>query len=146
MQATERANVTETLVSHYIIIFLCLPATQRLEWFSSETGVSRCRLKGKSEEDCQNYIRVMARKSSDVLFVCGTNAFSPACRNYTIKGASTSSWYEPLGLEGPGEGLCPYGPKYNLVTTFAGTFNNSHNSNTPLVDLSLFSPSLSLPK
>lgn len=65
----------------------------------------------------------MARKSSDVLFVCGTNAFSPACRNYTIKGASSSSsWYEPLGLEGPGEGLCPYGPKYNLVTTFAGMF------------------------
>lgn len=34
------------------------------------------------QEECQNYIRVLARKSEDTIFVCGTNAFKPLCRQY----------------------------------------------------------------
>lgn len=94
--------------------------------------VSRCRLKGKSEDDCQNYIRVLARKSPDLLLVCGTNAFKPVCRDYSQLDYSTNSlrpspWLEYKGREEPGEGLCPYGPKYNLVTTFAGKYKDMYS-------------------
>lgn len=34
------------------------------------------------QEDCQNYIRVIINKTEDGLFICGTNAFKPACRVY----------------------------------------------------------------
>nr|XP_034326041.1 semaphorin-1A [Crassostrea gigas] len=36
----------------------------------------------KTEEECQNHIRVIGKKPSGELFVCGTNAFKPKCRSY----------------------------------------------------------------
>jgi hypothetical protein len=42
------------------------------------------------QEQCQNYIRVLAKKSHDRLFVCGTYAFKPQCRDYVIKVSHTS--------------------------------------------------------
>lgn len=41
-----------------------------------------CKYKGKSEEACQNYIRVLAKKAENKVFVCGTNAYKPKCREY----------------------------------------------------------------
>lgn len=43
-----------------------------------------CRVKGKSVEQCQNYIRVLKLQAPDSLFVCGTNAYKPKCRTYAI--------------------------------------------------------------
>lgn len=34
------------------------------------------------QEECQNHIRVIGKKPSGELFVCGTNAFKPKCRSY----------------------------------------------------------------
>jgi len=34
------------------------------------------------QEECQNYIRVIARQPRNRLLVCGTNAFRPFCRTY----------------------------------------------------------------
>lgn len=58
--------------------------TQRLEWPSSEEDVKMCRMKGKSAEQCQNYIRVLKLQSADMLYVCGTNSYKPRCRAYLI--------------------------------------------------------------
>lgn len=41
-----------------------------------------CKYKGKSEEACQNYIKVLAKLADDRVLVCGTNAFKPKCRSY----------------------------------------------------------------
>lgn len=41
-----------------------------------------CKYKGKSEEACQNYIRVLAKKAENKVFICGTNAYKPKCREY----------------------------------------------------------------
>lgn len=57
---------------------------QRLEWFAAEDDVRLCRLKGKSYEQCQNYIRVLKMSSHDSLLVCGTNAYKPRCRTYFV--------------------------------------------------------------
>lgn len=86
---------------------------RRLEWYSSEDDVNMCRMKGKSEEECQNYIRVLARKSEDVILVCGTNAFKPLCRQY-----QQDSDYS-LVKEQSGEGLCPYDPTHNSTAIYA---------------------------
>ncbi|XP_035229476.1 semaphorin-1A-like isoform X6 [Stegodyphus dumicola] len=72
-----------------------------------------CTMKGKSEEECQNYIRVLARKSEDTILVCGTNAFKPLCRVYIL-----DADYSQKG-EKSGEGLCPYDPTHNSTAIFA---------------------------
>lgn len=66
----------------YNISLTTLNENKRLEWYSTEDDVRMCRLKGKSEEACQNYIRVLAKKSENGLYVCGTNAYRPRCRQY----------------------------------------------------------------
>lgn len=60
------------------------PPHQRLEWPSSDEDVRMCQVKGKSREQCQNYIRVLKMHSPDTLFVCGTNAYKPRCRTYVL--------------------------------------------------------------
>ena len=34
------------------------------------------------QEACHNYVRVLAKRGDDELFVCGTNSYKPRCRNY----------------------------------------------------------------
>jgi hypothetical protein len=37
------------------------------------------------QEECQNYIRVLAMKSPGRLLLCGTHAYKPMCREYSYK-------------------------------------------------------------
>ncbi|XP_043246849.1 semaphorin-1A-like [Amphibalanus amphitrite] len=68
----------------YNISLTNLVPVAKLDWPSNASTVELCKLKGKPEVDCQNYIRVLAKKDDGGLFVCGTNAFSPICRHYQI--------------------------------------------------------------
>lgn len=36
------------------------------------------------QDECHNFIKVLLKKNDDTLFVCGTNAFNPSCRNYKV--------------------------------------------------------------
>lgn len=101
----------------YNISLSSLQENKRLEWYSMQEDVGLCRLKGKSEEDCHNYIRVLAKKSDDMLLVCGTNSFKPRCREYLH---TSSGEYEVL-KDSPGEGICPFDPRHNSTAVFAGT-------------------------
>lgn len=74
-----------------------------------------CKLKGKSAEACQNYVRVLAMKSEDVLLVCGTNAFKPRCREYS----NFAGDYKMVN-EQSGEARCPHSPDHNSTFVFAG--------------------------
>lgn len=56
-------------------------------WHSSEAHRQLCILKGKSDDDCQNYIRV-AYKTVRKFFVCGTNSYKPYCRTYLVHSVS----------------------------------------------------------
>ncbi|KAK4871772.1 hypothetical protein RN001_015896 [Aquatica leii] len=67
-----------------------------------------CQLKGKSEDDCQNYIRILSNLSPDRLLICGTNSYKPNCRHY-----STSNGEYVLEKEFSGVGICPYNPEHN---------------------------------
>jgi len=56
---------------------------QRITWNSMDRDRELCIVKGKSEDECQNYIRVLAQTDTSSLLVCGTNSFKPKCRTYT---------------------------------------------------------------
>ena len=75
-----------------------------------------CLVKGKSTDDCNNYIRVLAKVDSDQLLVCGTNAYNPRCRNYA---RNNESVYEVI-REFSGKGYCPYDPTNNSTAIYAG--------------------------
>jgi semaphorin 6 len=50
---------------------------QRITWNSRERDTELCLVKGKSEDDCNNYIRVLAKTETNQLLVCGTNSYNP---------------------------------------------------------------------
>lgn len=49
-------------------------------WPSSEPHSQLCILKGKTEDDCQNYIRLLFQTAPGKFLICGTNSYKPLCR------------------------------------------------------------------
>jgi semaphorin 6 len=56
----------------------------RVEWSSLKAHVEMCKLKGKNDTDCQNYIRIFVRMNDGQFMLCGTNSFKPTCRYYKV--------------------------------------------------------------
>lgn len=54
-----------------------------IKWPSSEAHGQLCILKGKNEEDCQNYIRILFNTAPEKYLICGTNSYKPLCRIYS---------------------------------------------------------------
>jgi semaphorin 6 len=42
----------------------------------------------RPQDDCQNYIRVLAKIADNRVLICGTNAYKPLCRHYRQKVSS----------------------------------------------------------
>ncbi|XP_063238903.1 semaphorin-1A-like isoform X10 [Bacillus rossius redtenbacheri] len=87
---------------------------QRIEWHSSGPHRDMCYLKGKSEDDCQNYIRVLAKIADGKLLICGTNAYKPLCRHY-----HHSNGDYIVDKEYEGRGLCPFDPDHNSTGVYS---------------------------
>uniref|UniRef100_A0A0N5A186 Sema domain-containing protein n=1 Tax=Parastrongyloides trichosuri TaxID=131310 RepID=A0A0N5A186_PARTI len=50
-------------------------------WISSKKDQDECIMKGRNEEECHNYIRVLSPdKPRNRTLICGTNSFKPKCR------------------------------------------------------------------
>ncbi|XP_057320124.1 semaphorin-1A-like isoform X1 [Microplitis mediator] len=88
---------------------------QRVQWSSSQAHREMCNLKGASEDDCQNYVRVFGRQGPNKFIACGTNAYKPQCKQFV----RTNGSYVGSG-ESDGLGLCPYDPQHNSTAVFAG--------------------------
>lgn len=86
---------------------------QRLSWYSNEPDVKMCVMKGKDEENCQNYMRIMAKTAAGGLLVCGTNSFKPLCRDYVIHNGNYT-----VAKEKPGQAVCPYDPHHNSTAIY----------------------------
>uniref|UniRef100_A0A3Q3DUI5 Sema domain, transmembrane domain (TM), and cytoplasmic domain, (semaphorin) 6Ca n=1 Tax=Hippocampus comes TaxID=109280 RepID=A0A3Q3DUI5_HIPCM len=65
------------------------------------------------QDECYNYIKVLVPRDDETLFVCGTNAFNPACRNYK------TSTLEQVGSDLPGQARCPFESGQSNAGTFA---------------------------
>ncbi|NWU02705.1 SEM6B protein, partial [Urocynchramus pylzowi] len=87
---------------------------QKLTWRSNQHDISICRMKGKHEAECRNFIKVLLVRNESLLFVCGTNAFNPVCANYSM------DTLEPVGDNISGMARCPYDPKHANVALFTG--------------------------
>ena len=78
--------------------------------------------------DCQNYIRVLVQLdhhlegSKEELLVCGTNAYNPMCRQY-LTDASNENDRSQVQKEFSGRGFCPYDPRHNSTSIYAGECN-----------------------
>jgi len=79
---------------------------QRITWNSHPVETDLCILKGRSQDECHNFIRVVQLQPNNSLLVCGTNAFSPKCRTYV---KNRDHVYEVLD-EFDGRGYSPYNP------------------------------------
>ncbi|XP_030049375.1 semaphorin-6A isoform X2 [Microcaecilia unicolor] len=87
--------------------------SKKLTWKSRQSDVDTCRMKGKHKDECHNFIKVLLKRSDDTLFICGTNAFNPACRNYKME------TLEYQDEEISGMARCPYDAKHANVALFA---------------------------
>lgn len=90
------------------------------EWSASQNTVLECIQKGQSEEDCQNYIKVLLLDDNGkLIFTCGTHAFMPKC-----------TWRELHNLTSitgdmDGVAKCPRYPQAN-ITTFMSSNNREY--------------------
>lgn len=80
--------VYDTKLGPEVVMFARSCLFQRLQWSSTEAHRQLCELKGRNDDDCQNYVRVFGRQGPDRFLVCGTNAYKPLCRQFTIKVSS----------------------------------------------------------
>uniref|UniRef100_A0A8C8AKK9 Semaphorin-6A n=1 Tax=Otus sunia TaxID=257818 RepID=A0A8C8AKK9_9STRI len=87
--------------------------SKKLTWKSRQADVDTCRMKGKHKDECHNFVKVLLKRNEDTLFICGTNAFNPSCRNYKM------DTLEFLGDEFSGMARCPYDAKHANVALFA---------------------------
>ncbi|XP_061129017.1 semaphorin-5B-like isoform X2 [Syngnathus typhle] len=79
---------------------------QATKWTPDEDTMHSCKSKGKSEEECQNYVRVLLL-SGRTLVTCGTNAFTPVCTTRQID--NISQVFDTVN----GVARCPYDPRHN---------------------------------
>ncbi|ELK18095.1 Semaphorin-5B [Pteropus alecto] len=85
---------------------------QATEWASNEDTRRSCQSKGKTEEECQNYVRVLIVAGRKV-FMCGTNAFSPVCSSRQV--GNLSRTMEKIN----GVARCPYDPRHNSTAVIS---------------------------
>uniref|UniRef100_A0A3B5QQF1 Sema domain-containing protein n=1 Tax=Xiphophorus maculatus TaxID=8083 RepID=A0A3B5QQF1_XIPMA len=79
---------------------------------TSEVGTgsedkSQCQRKGKSKEECDNYITMMHTLSDGRILVCGTRAFDPTCTHLMFKGGTVTM----EDTTQSGRGKIPFDPK-----------------------------------
>ena len=91
--------------------------SQRIVWNSRDRDTELCLVKGKSEDECNNYIRVLASSGPQELLVCGTNSYNPRCRTYSL--SNLTGEYD-VTKESSGKGYCPYNPRHNSTSIFTG--------------------------
>ncbi|XP_029436073.1 semaphorin-6C isoform X2 [Rhinatrema bivittatum] len=88
-----------------------LSPDRHLTWKTQD--MKNCAMRGKLQDECYNYIKVLVPKNDDTLIACGTNSFNPVCRTYKI------NTLEQEGEELNGQARCPFDAKQTNVALFA---------------------------
>ncbi|XP_022815320.1 semaphorin-5A [Spodoptera litura] len=99
-----------------------LGVLERADWLAPSSKIKLCQMKGQTEEDCHNYIKVLLLHGHK-LFACGTHAFSPVCSWREIESIKTvTEW-------ATGVASCPYNPHSNVTAILAS--NGEYYAGTP---------------
>ncbi|NXG39239.1 SEM4E protein, partial [Dromaius novaehollandiae] len=95
-------------------------------WFATQERQLECIRRGKDKIRCQNYILFLHKINDSSLYVCGTNAYHPACDHMVIHRTNIS-------LQGKAEdsrGKCPFEPTLKYASVFVdGAFYSATSNN-----------------
>nr|XP_009676819.1 PREDICTED: semaphorin-4E-like [Struthio camelus australis] len=95
-------------------------------WFATQERQLECIRRGKDKIRCQNYILFLHKINDSNLYVCGTNAYHPACDHMVIHRTNIS-------LQGKAEesrGKCPFEPTLKYASVFVdGAFYSATSNN-----------------
>ncbi|KAM8986362.1 semaphorin-6C [Ara ararauna] len=83
---------------------------RHLTWETRDRA--NCAMRGRLQDECHNYIRVLVPRDAGTLLACGTNAFSPVCRTYQV------STLAQEGEEVSGQARCPFDAQQSIVALF----------------------------
>ncbi|XP_008290286.1 semaphorin-4F [Stegastes partitus] len=93
---------------------------RKIVWDVPEEKRRSCVAKGKTEVDCNNYIRLLEFLGDGRIYVCGTYAFDPQCAflelsSFTLEKAEDGG----VKME-TGKGKCPFEPSQHYTAVMAG--------------------------
>ncbi|XP_044311834.1 semaphorin-4D-like [Varanus komodoensis] len=114
----------------------------REPWLVPEDRWLECLRRGKSKAECHNYIRVLHKINTTGLYICGTNAFHPACRHYMVINNKT---FQLQRKAADGRGKCPFEPTGSYASLmFEGSLYSATSNNflgtEPIILRSLKNP------
>ncbi|XDC73217.1 hypothetical protein R6Z07F_004390 [Ovis aries] len=87
---------------------------RRIDWLVPEAHRQNCRKKGKKEDECHNFVQILAIANASHLLTCGTFAFDPKCGVIDV-----SSFQQVERIES-GRGKCPFEPAQRSAAVMAG--------------------------
>lgn len=98
----------------YNISMISLKVKSKVEWPPDQSHVNACHTRQKTK--CENYIRVLVKKTPTSIFMCGTNAFKPSCRTYELREDGS---YHQVHKDTTGVAVCPFDPSHNTTAIYA---------------------------
>ncbi|KAK7803746.1 hypothetical protein U0070_003094, partial [Myodes glareolus] len=102
---------------------------RRIDWMVPEAHRQNCRKKGKKEDECHNFIQILAIANASHLLTCGTFAFDPKCGVIDV-----SSFQQVERLES-GRGKCPFEPAQRSAAVMAGEWGETRTGDSGPNDL-----------
>ncbi|KAL2079472.1 hypothetical protein ACEWY4_025216 [Coilia grayii] len=93
---------------------------QKITWNVPEDKRNSCVAKGKTKDDCRNYIRLLQFLGDGRIYACGTYAFDPQCAFLNMSSFSLETTEEGAVRMETGKGKCPFEPSQHYTAVMAG--------------------------
>lgn len=101
--------------------------TRKIYWPAAREDVASCLIKGKSLDDCANYVRLLQPFNKTHIYACGTGAFNPQCTYLHLDHDTEELLVMLSHTVTSGKGKCPFSPSELFTATltngelYAGT-------------------------
>ncbi|XP_026856524.2 semaphorin-4F [Electrophorus electricus] len=92
----------------------------QIVWDVPDEKKKACVAKGKTEADCNNYIRLLEFLGDGRIYACGTYAFDPQCAFVNISPFSLEEYEDGSVKMETGKGKCPFEPSQHYTAVMAG--------------------------
>ncbi|XP_070711057.1 semaphorin-4F [Pempheris klunzingeri] len=89
-------------------------------WDVPEEKRRSCVAKGKTEVDCNNYVRLLEFLDDGRVYVCGTYAFDPQCAFLELSSFTLEKTEDGGVKMETGKGKCPFEPSQHYTAVMAG--------------------------
>ncbi|KAK2914179.1 hypothetical protein QQF64_029940 [Cirrhinus molitorella] len=97
-----------------------LSKRKMIEWSVPEEKRKSCVAKGKTEDDCKNYVRLLEFLGDGHIYACGTFAFDPQCAFINISSFTLETHEDGSIKMETGKGKCPFEPSQHYTAVMAG--------------------------